>query len=859
MKDNFKNLIPYLIILLSFIVISFIYFYPVLQGKVMSQSDTNHAIGTSQELKTFEEKTGEYSQWTNAIFGGMPAYNIRAGKPFNIYYYLNKASMLNLPYYSVAILFIYLIGFFILLVSLKVDKWLSMVGAIAFALSSYNIIIIIAGHITKAYAIGFMAPALAGVLLLFDKKYISGAILTTLSLGMQLAKNHPQISYYTIILLGIVVLFKFFTDVIMWNNTAKLGNNKEGKRNKIYIDTNELKHFSIACGIAVLSGIFAILPNITQTWTTYEYQKYSIRGASELVSVSDTEKVSTGLDKDYANAWSYGISETFTLLVPNAKGGESGYLASNEIANDKAEGDFTEAVLQQNQYWGDQPFTSGPVYFGAIILFLFVLGLLVTDNKLKWGLFFATILSVLLSWGGNFEWFTDFIFNNVPLYNKFRTVSMTLVIASVTVPLLATLTIKEIVEKPEIFSAKKYQFIAAFALTGGLALLFYLLPNLFFNFTSAQELAYFDSLKSQSADYANQITSFLTSLENVRIAIFKADAIRSFFFILLGFGALALFGFGKIKKELLFGILGLLIIADMWFIDRRYLNEEDFSKKSKANEVFTASNADKIILKDPDLNFRVININYSLDGDGITSYFHKTISGYHGAKIHRYQDIIDTYLGPSRQMIIQSFQDSTMDVYSTLEYLDVFNMLNTRYIIYDPEQFPIVNMNVYGNAWFVEKFEFVETPDDELAKLGEVDLKRNAVIDKSKFADYLQILPKLQLASTDTGVITLTDYKPNHLTYQTTSEKDEFAVFSEIYYPEGWKAFIDGKEVEHICVNYILRGLAVPAGRHTIEFKFEPNSYFVGKKIAFISSMFIILALIGFATYILLVKKKEGK
>jgi hypothetical protein len=447
----------------------------------------------------------------------------------------------------------------------------------------------------------------------------------------------------------------------------------------------------------------------------------------------------------------------------------------------------------------------------------------------------------------------------MPLYNKFRTVSMTLVIASVTVPLLGLLAVKEIIEKPEILKTQRIKFFVSFGLTGGLALIFWLIPDVFFNFLSGQETDYFESLKSQSADYASQIDLFIPELEAVRIAIFKADAIRSFVFILVGASSFMLFGFGKIKKELLFGILGLLIIADMWTIDRRYLNNDDFFKKNKAEEVFEASNADIIILKDTDPNFRVVNLNYRLDQDGYTSYYHKTISGYHGAKLRRYQDVIDNYLNASLQAIINSFQDTTSNVYSVLESLQVMNMLNTKYIIYSPDEFPLANVNAFGNAWFVEKFSFVETTDEELAELGTVNLKRTAIINKKRFENYIAKLPELGLTNLDTGVIQLIEYKPDNLTYKTSSKKDEFAVFSEIYYPKGWKVFIDGTEVEYICANYILRGLAVPAGEHTIEFKFEPQSYYTGKKIAFFSSIIFILIVLCFIGWTIYTKKQKGE
>ncbi len=831
MKNILKQVGPYAIIIISFIVISAIYFYPAIQGEVMTQGDVNHAIGTSQELAEYEEETGEFAQWTNSIFGGMPAYNIKGGKHFNIFRFCNIAVKLNLPYYSVAILFVYLLGFFVLLSSLKINKWLSFIGSIAFALSSYNIIIIVAGHITKAYAIGFMAPALAGVILLYNKKYIQGGILTALSLGMQLASSHPQISYYTLILLGIIAATYFV----------------------ISIKAKEIKHFGIATAILALAGIFAFMGNITQAWTNYEYQKYSIRGsASE--SASDDEEKSSGLDKDYALAWSYGVDESLTFLIPNAKGGESGYLLQNDIAKEKANGELKDAVLQQNQYWGDQPFTSGPVYFGAIILFLFILSFFIVDNKLKWGLLAATIISIFLGFGKNMEWFTDIFFYNVPLYNKFRTVSMTLVIAGLTIPLMAFLGLKEIIQKPEIIKTKKRDFLIAFGVTGGLSLIFWLIPGLF-SFLSSEEASYFNEMSSQSGEYATQISMFLSELKEVRIAIFKADAIRSFLFITLSAGVLALFGFGKIKKEVFLILLGLLITTDLWFVDRRYLSEEDFSKKSKAKEVFTASNADQIILKDSDPNFRVVNLNYRLDADGYTSYHHKTISGYHGAKMKRYQDVIDNYLTPSLNAIINSLQDTTSNVYEIIDYLQVLNMLNTKYIIYNPDAFPLTNFSAFGNAWFVEKYDFVETNEEELEELATANLKRTAVINKTTFADYIDDLPELKLTNLDTGKIVLTEYKPDEITYKSSSKKDEFAVFSEIYYPKGWKVYIDDEEVEHICANYILRGLSIPKGDHEIRFVFRPKSYYTGSKIAMISSILFILISLGLIGWTIYKKK----
>jgi len=887
MNKTLKQFLPHVIILLLFVLISFIYFYPVLQGKEMSQMDYSHAIGITHETLQYFDKTGESALWTNAMFGGMPTYQISGPKYFNFFQKLHYYLQFQLPYTTVAILFTYLFCFYILLLSLKVDKWLSFIGSTAFALSSYNIIIIAAGHITKTYAIAFMAPVIAGVLVTYNKKYILGGIFTTIALGLEIVSNHPQITYYLALIVGLLVLFKLIMAII----------------------EKEIKHFTIATTILVGAAVLSLLPNITMLWTTYEYGKYSIRGESEITN-TETKK-NTGLDKEYALAWSYGVDETLTLLIPNAKGGGTSAIYENQDAMKNVSNDYKEAVGQQNQYWGDQPFTSGPVYFGAIIMFLFVLGMFIIPNKIKWWILAATLLSIALSWGKNFELLTNFFFYNMPLYNKFRTVSMTLVLASLTVPLLSILTVKEIIDNPDILKQKQtlYKFLAALGLTAGVSLILWLMPNII-NYVSAQELSYFDGLKSQSSEYAAQINAFLIDLEAARKTIFKADAIRSFAFILLGAATIYIYNIGKFNKFVFAGILsligitiiyvykdssslkfillsvlgfislatylfkflaknlkyafltviGLLMVTDMWIVDRRYLSADDFKTQKVMDTEFKASNADKVILKDVDPNFRVLDLTKSVFNDGFTPYFHKSIGGYHGAKLRRYQDLIDYYLGPSIQLITETLKTDTTGVEfeKVVSNLHVLNMLNPKYFIINSETFPYTNFNAFGNAWFVDKFVLVDNADDELKKIGDLNPRRNAIINKTIYSNYVANLPQLELASTDTGKIELLTYSPNKLVYKSKSSKTEFAVFSEIYYPKGWNAFIDGQKVEHVCVNYILRGLIVPAGSHEIEFVFEPDSYYTGKKISLISSIFIILLTVGGLVWMFLNKKKTA-
>ncbi len=828
-----KTIGVYFIPIILFALISFVYFSPVLDGKNLPQMDKTHTIGMAKELNDFAEKNpDEVALWTNSMFGGMPSYHIKIGPITNIFAKINRYIRFGMPYYTVGILFLYLLGFYILLLSLKIDKWLSFAGSIAFAFASYNLIIIIAGHITKAYAIGMMPPVVAGVILTFRKKYLAGGLLTLVALGCEIAANHVQITYYLALLL-LVIGIVYFIDTI---------------QEKSY------SHFVKSAVILLIAAILAVLPNITGLLTTYEYSKESIRGKFILTNEKASVPKSGGLDKDYALAWSYGKKESLTLMIPNAVGGETGMIGNIQGALKKVSPNFQQAVAQQNQYWGEMPFTSGPVYVGAIICFLFVLGLFYIDGTVKWWILAASVLSLLLAWGKNLEWFTDLFFFHFPLYNKFRTVSMILVIAGLTMPLLAVLTLHKIIQKPDIVKKRKTGFFIAFSLTGGITLLFILFPEIFLNFISSQEAAYFNKqlLTQENQQYAQQIAVFLENLEKARISIFKADAIRSFSFIFAAAGLVWFFGMKKLKKPLFIGIITVLLFADMWVIAKRYLNNDDFTNSKVTETHFAPSQADKFILKFKESNknaattYRVFNISKNPFTEVNTSYFHHSLGGYHGAKLRRYQDAIDSLLVPAMRKLQTALHDTTRNVYQTLEKLPIVNMLNTQFVIYNPNENPIINMNALGNVWFVDDYKIVADNNEELKNISTFQPASTAIVHK-EFEHMLSDFKKPQRDSSSRNLIALSKYKPNALSYQVNSKNDEIAVFSEIYYPKGWNAYIDGKKTDYFRANYLLRAMIIPAGKHLLEFKFEPRSYSIGSTLATSSSVLILLLILAFA------------
>lgn len=819
MNKKLKEVLTQLIIIVFFIAVSFLYFSPIIQGKVIKQMDYEHAKGVGNEAVSFQKVNDRDVAWTNSLFGGMPSYQVGGISNNNIYDPIRRIFTQFLPYATVSSLFMYLLGFYILLQTFKVNKWASVIGALAFALSSYNIIIIAAGHVTKTYAIAFMPIVLAGFIQIYEKKYWLGAVLTLLGLGLQISTSHIQIIYYTGLTVGLYVIFRFFWD----------------------LKDKKLKEFSISSAIALTVALITVLPNTGTLWRSYEMGKYSIRGKSE-ITLNKNDKQSSGLDKDYALAWSYGVGESFSLLIPNVKGGGNGQIANNDVAVNALSGDYVDLVKQLDTYWGDQPFTSGPVYFGAIIMFLFVLGMFIVKDKIKWWLLAATIFAIVLSWGKNFGFVTDIFFYNFPFYNKFRTVSMILVIASFTVPFLAFLTIKEILTDKKIIKNNLKFLGIAFGLTGGLALIFWLIPG-FFSFSGQSESQVITYLQQQNAPQ-NIVNEILGTWKDAKIAIFRADAIRSFAFILLSAALIFFYSANKkINKLTFIFALGFLVLIDMWTIDRRYLSKDDFVNKSASNTEFIASNADNFILKDTDPYYRVLNLTTSTFNDAFTSYFHKSIGGYHGAKLRRYQDVIDYNLNNEMQFLVNSFQDSTISEYQALQSLQVLNMLNTKYIIYNPQETPLVNINSFGNAWFVDNYKFVENANDELLSLGTENLKRTAIINKNKFN--VSDLPQLNISNDTTRQIILTKYEPDNLEFEVTSASGGFVVFSDIYYPKGWTCTIDQTETKIYQTNYILRGIYVPAGTHKIKFDFRPAAVYTAKKIELIGSILVAILLIA--------------
>lgn len=810
MKKPFIKSIPVLIAILVFVFLSVSYFYPALEGKNIMGHDNSSSIGMAKEIQSFQKSEGYNPLWTNSMFGGMPGYQISFGpKNFlmnsigKLFYFLGR------PF---SFLFIYFIGFYFLLLSIRINTKLAIIGAIAFAFSSYSIIIIVVGHSSKAVAIGYLVGVIGSVLVAFKGKRLLGAILLAIFLGLQIKANHYQISYYGLIMIVILGITEF-----------------------VYaMKEKRLSAFYKTIGFLVPATIIAVCMNLTSLWTTYEYAKQTIRGPSELTS--DSKNKTSGLDKDYVVQWSYGIDETLTLLIPNFKGGGS-------QINPKVDSE-TYRVLQQrggvqnlrqnvqsvSMYFGDQPGTSGPVYVGAIIVFLFVLGLFIVKGRYKWWLLSATVVSIVLSWGGNIMWLTNFLLDYLPLYNKFRAPSMILVIAQVAMPLLGIIALNDIlrgaVDNKVWIRGLKWSVL----IVGGILLPFIIIPGIFDDFTNASDL--------------NRYPEWLMdSLISDRKSMLRADALRSLIFIILGVGILYFWHLKKIRTNLFIFLLGFLILADLWMVDKRYLNESHFKTKREISNPFPEALVDKEILKDKDLSYRVLPLQNPFQ-DARASFFHKNIGGYHAAKLRRYQELIEYHIVPELQLLTRGLNslDQPNLIFSRLP---VINMLNTRYFIYDLNRAPIRNNESLGNAWFVDDFLIVENADQEIAMMKKFNSKTTAIIDK-RFEEFIS---NGTFSRDKNGSIVLTDYKPNHLKYSYKTVSEQLTVFSEIYYDKGWKAFIDGEEVSHFRVNYVLRAMVIPAGEHIIEFKFEPRSYYLGNKISFVSSIFLLLILIAYVVY----------
>ena len=834
MKNNFfqknKNILSIVAAIIAFAVITLVYFSPVLQGKRIKQHDIEMHLGMSQEITDFREATGEQTLWTNAPFGGMPAWNISVTPKGNLTNPIYKGLSLGFPH-PIGSVFICMLGFFVLLLVLDCGFWISFIGAIAYGFTSYLFIVIGAGHNAKAMAMAYMAPVIAGVLLAYKGKYLWGWLLTAFALAFEVRTNHLQITYYLALIIVILVIAELISDI----KNKKLG------------------HFFKASIGLVVAAIIGVLTCSTALYGNYEFGKETTRGKPVLTRNEDNQ--TKGLDRDYITQWSYGKGETWSLLIPNAKGGASAYIGKQNSALDKADRQFRDSIAQSNAYWGDQPGTSGPVYVGAIVVFLFVLGALTVKGKLKWALLIASLLSILLSWGKNFMGFTNFFLDYIPGYDKFRAVSMTLVIAEVTIPMLGFLGLAEIAKNPESFKQNMKKFYIALGITAGICLLFYIAPKVFFNFLSQSEAEQFASMNKgkDGALYA----SFATQLEDVRVAIFRKDALRSLLFIIMAAVPVFLYGKEKLKGQIAFPILAVLVLFDMFPIDKRYLNNDKFVSKQQYDNPFKPSPADQYILNDNDLDFRVADITKDMFNDASTCYFHKSLGGYSGAKLRRYQDVITQYLGSELNQLRGA--KTADELMQSLSEQKVLNILNTKYIIFNPNSQPFPNPNALGNAWVVNSVRWVGSPNEEIDAIEETDLAYTAIVNR----EFAQEVGNYQVTDSILPQVTMEDYQPNKLTYRFhdvstgSTTADYLVVFSEIWTEKGWKMFVDGQEQPLLRANYLLRAALIPSGEHEIVMEYAPKAYTVGNTIAFASSLIMILGLIGALIYTFKPKKEN--
>ncbi len=801
-----------------FALIAFVYFMPAdLDGRILYRHDSSAGRGAGQEQAEYHARTGKVSRWTNATFSGMPTYQTAPSySSTNGLQKVMDAYHLWLPE-NVWYVFAYLLGFYILLRAFDFRKELAILGSIIWAFSSYFFIIIAAGHIWKVMALAYLPPMIAGVVMAYRGRYLGGLLLTAVFTAFEVKANHVQMTYYYLFIIIFMVL-AFLAEAI-----------REKRMDRFVKAT-------VACFIGAMLGVSINLSNLYHTW---QYGQESMRGKSELVKKNSANQTNSGLDRDYITQWSYGIDETWTLLVPNIKGGASVPLAASKTAMEKADPQFYPVYQQIGQYWGEQPGTSGPVYVGAFVLMLFVLGLFIVKGPMKWALLAATILSVLLSWGRNFMPFTDFFLDNIPLYAKFRTVASILVIAEFTIPLLAMMALRRIVEEPSVLVRNMRWLYVSFALTAGVALLFALMPGTFFtDFVSSSERV---ALNQIPAEYRQALISNLTDM---RQAVMTADCWRSFWIITVGAVLLVLYRFGKLKATYMIAAVGVLCLVDMWQVNKRYLNDDMFVEKSVREAPQPMSHTDQQILKDKSLDYRVLNLATNTFNENETSYYHKSIGGYHAAKLRRYQEMIEAYINPQMSRIMKAVAESNGDMTRVNgdSLFPVLNMLNAKYIIVplqDGQTVPLLNPYAYGNAWFVDRLTFADNANQEIDRVGQIDLRHEAVADK-RFSAMLGSAVEQDGKST----ATLVAYEPNQLTYDVNSSKGGILVFSEVYYP-GWTATIDGKPAELGRVNYILRALQMPAGKHQVQLAFFPKSVDTTETIAYITYVVLLLIVVG--------------
>ena len=826
-----KKCLPDIIAVVVFVLIAFAYFFPAdIEGRILYQHDTSAGRGAGQEALEYYQATGERTRWSNATFGGMPTYQTAPSyDSTDALVQVTKAYHLWLPD-NVWYVFVYLLGFYILLRAFKFRPTLSALGAIVWAFSSYFFIIIAAGHIWKVWALAYLPPMIAGIVLAYRGKYFAGLVVTALFTAFEVYANHVQMTYYYLFIIFFMIV-AFFVQAL-----------KE----------KQLARFFKASAVCVIAAAIGICMNISSLYHTYQYSKESMRGKSELVKEDNANQTNSGLERDYITQWSYGIGETWTLLVPNTKGGASVPLAANAKAMEKADPMYYQIYGQIGQYWGEQPGTSGPVYVGAFVVMLFILGLFIVKGPMKWALLAATILSILLSWGKNFMPMTDFFIDHFPMYSKFRTVASILVIAEFTIPLLAMMALKTVMDKPELLKKKVKYLYASFALTGGVCLLFAVAPSLFFSdFVSTSEM------QALSQFPADQLNPLLANLREVRQAIFTADAWRSFLIILIGTLLLLVYQARKLNATWTVALIAAICLVDMWTVNKRYLYDDMFVSKTVKEQPQPLTATDEQILQDKSLDYRVLNFASNTFNENETSFYHKSVGGYHAAKLRRYQEMIEEHISPEMQaaMSEMSATGGNMSQVPGDSIFPVLNMLNTKYFIVrlqDGQTKPLTNPYAFGNAWWVDNVEYVANANEEIEGVGKVNLRKVAVADKQ----FEKILGQ-STAHDSTDVVTLTAYQPNNLKYNVESKNGGVLVFSEIYYP-GWTATVDGKPAELGRVNYILRAMRLEPGKHEVVLDFHPATVKATETVAHVSGILLLLIILAGGYLVFRDKKRTG-
>lgn len=822
-----KRILPDLVAIVLFALLSFVYFFPAdIEGRMLFQHDTAAGVGIGQEAKEYYEQTGERTRWTNSVFGGMPTYQISpsydSNKPLQ---WVQKVYQLFLPSY-VCLTFILMLGFYILLRAFGLSVWLSTLGGILWAFSSYFFILISAGHIWKFITLAYIPPTLAGIVLAYRGRLLAGGVVAALFVALQIASNHVQMSYYFLFVILFIVGAYF----------------EKAWREKT------LPQFFRASAVLVAAALIGVAANLSNLYHTYTYSKETMRGKSELVQTGEAAKqTSGGLDRDYITQWSYGVGETWTLLVPNFKGGASVPLNQSETAMEKANPMYSSLYNSLTQYFGDQPMTAGPVYVGAFVLFLFLLGCFIVKGPLKWALIGATLFSIALSWGKNFMPLTDFFIDYVPMYNKFRAVSSILVIAEFTIPLLAVFALKKILEEPQVLRDKVALGVSS-VLTLGVSFLLWMAPGSFSaGFIPAQEAQMLQQAVDGGMIPASELNGILANLGEMRAALVQADALRSFLIIAIGLLLLMLYATGKLRQSLTVGGIAVLCLVDLWSVNKRYLNDGQFVPKSVQTTTFNKTPTDETILKDPALDYRVLNLASNTFNESNTSYWHKSVGGYHPAKLRRYQEMIERHIAPEMQAAYSEIARAggEMDSVDASKFR-VLNMLNTRYFILPAGQqgqtVPILNPYAYGNAWFVDRVQYVDNANEEIDALHTADPAGTAVVD-ARFKEALKGLTESHRDSLST--IRLTSYEPNRLVYETRNSGDAVAVFSEIYYPDGWQVTVDGQPATLGRADYILRALYLPAGEHTVEMRFDPQSLHVTEGIAYTALALMVVGIMA--------------